>query len=117
MKYLICGDRKWDKVDVIRREMEARGIGPGDIVIEGEARGADIIARHIALGLGAEVHPYPAEWNKYGRAAGSIRNQVMLDQQPDEILAFHSDIENSKGTADMVRRARKARITTHVYSN
>ena len=34
----------------------------------------------------------------------------MLELKPDLVVAFHSDLERSKGTADMVRRARKEGI-------
>jgi len=49
---------------------------------------------------------YPADWDKHGKAAGPIRNQEMLDQHPDFVLAF----PGGNGTADMVARARRAGV-------
>ena len=113
MKILVCGDRNWVDKKAIFRELSKY---PRDtIVIEGEARGADSLARVVALGLGVSVERYPANWDKYGRAAGPIRNQQMLDQKPDLVLAFHADLDNSKGTRDMVIRARKAGIEVLVF--
>lgn len=40
-----------------------------------------------------------------------IRNKQMLDEgKPDLVLAFHTDIENSKGTKNMIYQAKKRGI-------
>ena len=85
---------------------ELRKMKP-DIVVEGGAKGADSLAKKVANKLGIEVREYPAEWDKYGRAAGPIRNQEMLGEKPDLVLAFHSNIEKSKGTKNMITLARR----------
>jgi hypothetical protein len=81
-------------------------------------RGADMIAREEALKLGFAVADYPVskeDWQNLGRAAGPIRNQLQIDDgRPDWSLAFHSNIEESKGTKDMVRRSREAGLPTEV---
>ena len=54
---------------------------------------------------------FPADWKKYGRAAGPIRNKQMLNEgKPDLVLAFHTNIENSKGTKSMIQIAKKSEI-------
>lgn len=130
MRILICGDRNWTDREKIAQQLriiawtanEAFGTDfscrdsddIGVTIIHGTARGADRIAGEEAKKLGFEVREYPAEW-QMGRAAGPIRNQVMLDDgKPDFILAFHSNIEESKGTADMVRRAKQANLPVEV---
>lgn len=61
---------------------------------------------------------YPADWKTYGRAAGPIRNRQMLTcGQPDLVLAFHDALEISKGTANMVKIARKAGVPVVVISH
>jgi len=90
----------------------------GTVVIHGAQRGADTIAGEIAEAMGFEVIPYPADWHKHGRAAGPIRNQQMLDEgKPTEVAAFHNDLAHSKGTGDMVRRARRAGLLVMVYTS
>ena len=60
-----------------------------------------------------KVIKFPAEWDKYGKAAGVLRNQQMLDEgYPDLVVYFHKDLENSKGTKDMVTRAVDNKIKT-----
>jgi hypothetical protein len=106
---------------------------PADaIIIEGEARGADKMARQEAEKLGMTVERYPANWEVtddtpphrirqrkdgtlYDVAAGPIRNTQMLKEgKPDRVVAFHSNIKRSKGTADMIRQAKAAGIPTEV---
>ena len=74
--------------------------------------GVDKTAGHLADKLyGMKVEVYPANWTEYGPSAGPIRNQQMLDEgKPDVVVFFHSDLKNSKGTKDMVRRSIKAGI-------
>ena len=98
MRVLICGDRDWVDRDLIHSWIEQLQEWGVDSIIEGEARGADTIAREEAEKLGIEVEKFPAEWNRFGRAAGPIRNRQMLDENPDLVLAFHDHIEFSKGT-------------------
>lgn len=109
MRVLICGSRDWNDAAMIRNDICK--FPAGTVIIEGEARGADSIARDVAITLGFEVLRFPADWDRYHRAAGVIRNQQMLDEgRPDLVVAYHDDIENSKGTRDMIARARKAGI-------
>lgn len=87
-----------------------------DCVIEGESRGADQLAREVAESEGIPVLPFPAQWSKYDRAAGPIRNQRMLEEgKPDFVIVFHDDLEHSKGTKDMVQRAIKAGLQVLHY--
>lgn len=57
-------------------------------MISGHARGADTIAESVAEELGWQVEVFPAEWSKYGKQAGGMRNQQMVDHGADICLAF-----------------------------
>lgn len=89
-----------------------------EVIIEGEAAGADSIARDVAESLGIPVEKYPANWTAHGLAAGPIRNRQMLTEgKPDAVLAFHDDIEASKGTKDMVQAAMLADLPVTVVGH
>jgi hypothetical protein len=75
-------------------------------IVCGGARGADAHAEHSALLLGLISEVHYANWNKYGKAAGPIRNQAMLDSGIDKVIAF----DGGPGTLDMKERARKAGV-------
>ncbi len=49
---------------------------------------------------------YPADWLRYRLQAGLIPNRQMLDEgEPDQVIVFHSDLEQRRGTGDTVRAA------------
>lgn len=116
MRLLICGDRNWTDKEKIKSVIKVMLDRHGSItVIQGEARGADRLAKEAALELGCEVLSFPANWTKHGQAAGPIRNQQMLEEgKPEYVIAFHENIHQSKGTKDMVTRSRKAGLTAIV---
>jgi hypothetical protein len=115
---LICGSRDFTDRDFMRRALEvwtAKHGAPRE-VIEGCARGADSLAGHDLvreMWPDTLVHHFPADWDRHGRAAGPIRNQQMLDEGPDAVIAFTPNLATSRGTADMVRRSRNAGL--HVW--
>lgn len=103
MKVLVCGGRSFDDWSLLNRTLI--NINPTEI-IHGRAHGADALAFAWAEINRVKATAVPAEWGKHGKAAGPIRNQQMLDMEPDLVVAF----PGGKGTADMVRRAKKAGV-------
>lgn len=118
---LVTGDREWTDGETIERELVAAG---ATLVIEGEARGTDRLAAQAADRLNVPVVPFPADWERYGRAAGPIRNQAMVAALVDYerlgedvvVLAFHPDLAKSRGTADCVARAALAGLPVRVVT-
>ena len=47
------------------------------IFVLGVCRGADLLGERYAEENGYPIERYPAEWNKFGKKAGSLRNQKM----------------------------------------
>lgn len=115
MRVLCCGDREWKNQDRIRYVLSSlRNI---EVVIEGECRGADLLSRAVAEALHLPVLRFPADWDRYGKVAGPVRNQRMLDEgKPDLVVAFHNNLQESKGTRDMVNRARAASIKVMIVT-
>ena len=114
MKILVCGDRHWDDKHKILNALDRDEFFPRQsisTVIHGGCRGADTLAGECAKELGfKEVIEFPADWAKYGNKAGPIRNRQMLDEKPDIVLAFHSNLSKSKGTLDTVMEANRRGI-------
>jgi hypothetical protein len=110
VRVLVCGGRDYSnywQVDSVLSDLWEHKAGRQLHVIHGGARGADSLAAEFV----SRAHPldnitgtaYPADWRRYGKGAGAIRNQKMLDEaKPDLVVAF----PGGPGTADMVKRAR-----------
>lgn len=117
LRVLVCGARDYDNADLINQQLKIllEAYGPF-ILIEGEAKGADTIARrwgdrHLPR---MNIIPFPAQWSRYGRGAGPIRNLQMLEQgKPDLVLAFGG--KKGTGTNHMVRIAKKAGVIIREY--
>ena len=80
------------------------------LVIHGAAKGADSLAEEWAKSRKVPTIPCPANWKRYGRGAGPIRNKQMLDLKPELVVAF----PGGSGTRHMVEIARKAGIEVMV---
>lgn len=108
MRVLVCGGRNfadWEKTCWALDQYSRND--PPITIIQGGASGADFLAKVWAKFNKVDFEEYPADWKTYGYAAGGIRNQQMLDEgKPDLVVAF----PGGNGTADMVRRAKKANI-------
>ncbi len=112
LRVLVCGSRSWMNVRTIHEALAK--LPPGSTVIHGGAKGADEIAASCAVELGFHVETYLADWERYGRAAGPIRNRVMLRVgRPDRVFAFFL---GTLGTADLLRQARAAGVPVTTWS-
>lgn len=114
-RVLICGDRNWTNTTLVTTVIHALELEYGGrdnfCIIEGGATGADSIAGMVAQREGICVLECRPAWDVYGKRAGILRNQwMLLWGQPDLVVAFHNNIAQSKGTKDMVTRARAAGI-------
>lgn len=106
MRVIVCGGREYRDRKRVYGVLDSMDKKHGfTTVIHGGARGADQMAGEWAISRGKTVMCMPADWEKYGKAAGHKRNQRMIDVcAPDACIAF----PGGAGTADMVARARKA---------
>lgn len=80
-------------------------------IISGGAKGADTLGADFAENNDIPLKIFPAEWDKYGKSAGFIRNQTIIDNC-DVVLAFWNG--ESKGTADTIEKAKRAKKPTFI---
>lgn len=109
MLILICGDRHWADFELMQATLSY--LPDTDVtIVSGHARGADRLGECLAdlRGWGKEI--YRAQWSRYGKAAGPLRNIEMLATLPDLVIAFHDNIRESKGTRHCIREAQKRGI-------
>ena len=105
MRVLVTGGRDFSNRELLFETLDRLHAAHGfTALIHGDANGADRLAGEWGAVRGVTVEAHPADWKKHGRSAGPIRNQKMLEEKPDLVVAF----PGGRGTADMVRRAKQA---------
>jgi hypothetical protein len=116
-RVLVFGSRDWPAKTMIRRDMWQlyQSIGLYRLVNGFCPNSPDMWADEFALEMGWP-HPerHPADWNKYGRAAGPIRNQEMADTYPDYAMGYI--LNSSKGSCDMEDALDRTRTITRITS-
>lgn len=106
-RILVCGGRDFTDAEFLASKLDQVADYFGAfILIHGDARGADTLAKEWAEYGGLDVESYPADWSTHGRAAGPIRNQQMLASGVDYVIAF----PGGRGTAHMVQIAKAAGV-------
>ena len=117
MRICCIGSRTWHDKDKIREVISEFYEKNSDlVVISGGAPGADNLSVEVAKELGIPTIKYYANWAKWGKAAGPIRNSEMLrDGEPDAVVAFRKG-PVSIGTDDCINEARKLGIIVHIIS-
>lgn len=114
MRILVCGGRDFDDYKYLSKCIDKFCLDEGlceneylmpmgVTIISGMSRGADRLAVDWAVVNWANLEEYPADWNRHGRFAGPIRNQQMLNAEPDVVLAF----PGGRGTEHMKQIARE----------
>lgn len=135
MRILVTGDRDWTDYQFIYevlRELQRLHLDKL-VMTTGLARGADLLSNLSALNLGIQQegpnHPsrefrcgevavtlanfdklngYAADWDTQHKGAGPIRNRKMYKEfKPNLVVAFHDNLDESRGTKDMVAVAEK----------
>lgn len=141
MRILVCGGRNFSDLSTPEKKRDEKAVSqykfvmevlhkiteefskhvdfydnwlPSDItIISGGAKGVDSTAIDFAAVNWCPFVEFKANWKKYGKRAGPIRNQAMIDQgKPDLVVAF----PGGTGTADMVSRAIKANIPVRIIN-
>ena len=97
-KCIIAGGREFND-ELLLKLWADRILAVGDTIISGGARGADRLGEEYADNDGHPLEVYPADWDRYGKRAGYLRNEEMA-KQADTLLAFWDG--ESKGTKHMI---------------
>ena len=106
-KLIVAGGRDFNDAALLERVLIALAdtefADKALSIVSGMARGADALGYQFAKANGITSYPFAADWYKYGKRAGFVRNAEMADVA-DGLLAFHDG--TSKGTAHMINTMR-----------
>ena len=105
---IVCGGRDyadWHRVKIVLAIVN--GIFTITQIVQGGARGADALARRWAIQCGIPVRTFDADWTRYGKRAGPMRNRQMADEAGAELcIAFPGGV----GTANMIEEAKRVKM-------
>lgn len=112
MRLLISGSRNWTDTKYIECILDKFDV---DTLIHGGCwKGVDKICNDIALERGWKTEIYIANWDKYGRAAGPIRNKKMvMESNADFAVLFCKN--KSSGTMNTLKHIENANIPYYLY--
>ena len=121
LNVLIAGGRDFNDYDLLKsyasaiiNEMKCDTI----TIVSGMARGADLLGVKFAEENKYQIKKFPAQWNKYGKMAGFIRNKQMLDylaNESDECIVIAFWDGKSKGTKHTIETANTMNIKCFVH--
>lgn len=103
---IIAGGRDYSDFDRVCEIVEEEKL---TFIIEGGAKGADLLGKNVAITLGIDFIEVPALWGAYGKSAGMRRNRLMA-----KLLVKLAGLDTEKlliafpggtGTAGMVKEA------------
>lgn len=108
-RVIIAGTRDFNDYDLLKKYcdyMLSKKVESGEqiTIISGGASGADALGEKYAKERGYSLRLFPAQWEKYGRQAGPMRNREMADNA-DALIAYWDG--KSRGTKNMIEEAKK----------
>jgi hypothetical protein len=123
MRLCICGSRAFKNLELVRAFV--RKLRPETVIVSGAARGVDQAAEEAALASGHDVESWPVtaeDWQRDGKRAGMIRNELMIGGVPDRCTA-PSQVDGlvafwdgkSRGTKHAIELASRRGIWLRVY--
>lgn len=109
-KVIIAGSRSITDYALVEKAVRDSGFEIA-VVISGGARGVDALGEEWAAKNGKTVDRFLPDWERHGKSAGFIRNDLMV-RNADALIAVYDGV--SRGTAHTISSARRKGIPVHV---
>jgi hypothetical protein len=111
-KVIIAGGREFKDYELLKSKLDKILQNKTDIqIVSGKARGADSLGETYAKERGYDIEEFPADWKKYGKPAGYIRNKQMAEYA-DACVCFWDGV--SSGTGHMIGLAKEHKLLLRV---
>lgn len=114
-KIIIAGGRDFMDYNLLKKKadkiLQEKKVTHKIVIISGCARGADTLGLRYASENAFDAEEYPADWDKYGKKAGYMRN-VEMAENADALIAFWDG--KSKGTKHMIDIATERNLLIRV---
>lgn len=111
MRVIIAGGRDYKNYNFVKEQLDelwSKHLELKELtILNGMASGVDSLAYKWAKERNFTIEEYPAQWNRYGKAAGPMRNRQMAEKA-DVLIAFWDG--HSPGTQNMIEEARAKKL-------
>jgi hypothetical protein len=112
MRIIIAGSRNVTDDQVRFALNNCLWLGFASAIVSGGARGADLFGEEWAKEQSIDIHRYPADWEKHGKRAGPLRNELM-SKNAEGLIAIWDG--KSRGTNNMIELAKTRGLRIFVY--
>lgn len=109
-KVIVAGSRDITDIKIVELVIQNSGFKIDELVC-GMARGVDSIGYLLCKKKGIPIKEFPADWNRYGKSAGFVRNEEMA-QYATHLIAISKD--RSPGTENMINLANRYNLKVFV---
>ena len=112
MRVVVAGSRTFDNYDMMVGFLDAILVGEADVtIVSGGAGGADRLGERYAKERGHGLKLCLADWKRYGKSAGPMRNTKMA-RNADMVVCFWDG--ESRGTKHMIATAESYGLRVYV---
>ena len=112
MKTIIAGGREFDDYELMTISLSDLPLTITEVV-SGTARGADQFGELFAMDHDIPITRFPADWDKYGKSAGPLRNEEMAEYA-DACVCFWNGNTHRSGTYHMINFAKERKLLLEV---
>ena len=114
MKVIIAGGRDFNDYDLLCQKIDKILSKQTDIeIVSGRAKGADQLGERYAKEHGYFIKMFPADWNRYNKQAGYIRNEDMANYADALIIFWNNE---SKGSQHMINIAKQQNLLIRIIT-
>lgn len=117
-KVIVAGGRDFNNYEMMRNKLDfylSNKVESGEeiVIISGTANGADKLGERYAKEKGYRIEHYPADWDKFKKSAGYIRNKQMAEVA-NACICFWD--QKSRGTSHMITLAENQGLPLRVVN-
>lgn len=112
LKIVVAGSRSFNNYELLKEKLDFYIGNHQDVeIVSGTARGADSLGERYAQEKGFFVRRFPADWDKYGKRAGYLRNEEMAKYSTHAVIFWDG---SSRGTASMIKLCQQYKLNYRV---
>ncbi len=109
-KFAVVGSRNIQDYQMVKEILDNYDIS---LIISGGAKGIDTLSEQYANDNNIPTKIHYAEWEKFGKSAGMIRNEYIINDA-DKIIAIWDGF--SKGTKNSINHAKRLKKPLFLYT-